>query len=50
MGFLDMKKLMNVLICHVYEDFQVASVIMKIQEDAVDRQKLIEAYPFVTAK
>ncbi|GFI49382.1 hypothetical protein IMSAGC020_00579 [Lachnospiraceae bacterium] len=35
---------------HIYEDFQVASVIMKIQKDAKERQKLIKKYQFVSAK
>lgn len=45
-----LKELMDVLVCHIYEDFEVASVIMKIQKDARERQKLIKEYQFVTAK
>ncbi len=32
--WLVLKELMDVLICHIYEDFEVASIIMKIQKDA----------------
>ena len=45
-----LKELMDVLIEHIYEDFQVASIIMKIQKDAGERQKLIREYQFVDAK
>lgn len=45
-----LKELMYVLICHIYEDFEVASIIMKIQKDAVERQKLIKEYQFVATK
>ena len=38
------------LIEYAYEDFQVSSLLMKIQKDAVERQKLIKTYQFVTAK
>lgn len=39
-----------VLIRHIYEDFEVASIIMKIQKDAGERQELIKEYQFVDAK
>lgn len=45
-----LNELLDVLIKHVYEDFQVASLIMKIQKDAGERQKLIREYQFVDAK
>lgn len=45
-----LKELMDVLIHHIYEDFEVASIIMKIQKDAGERQKLIKKYQFVSAK
>ena len=45
-----LKELMDVLICHIYEDFEVASIIMKIQKDAGERQKLIKEYQFVAAR
>ena len=45
-----LKELMDVLICHIYEDLEVASIIMKIQKDAGERQKLIKEYQFVDAK
>ena len=48
--WLVLKELMDVLICHIYEDFEVASIIMKIQKDAGERQKLIKEYQFVDAK
>ena len=41
---------MSILIEHAYDDFQVSSLLMKIQKDAVERQKLIKTYQFVTAK
>lgn len=41
---------MDALTEHVYEDFQVASLIMKIQKEAGERQKLIREYQFVDAK
>ncbi len=49
-GWPVLKELMDVLICHIYEDFEVASIIMKIQKDAGERQKLIKEYQFVAAK
>ena len=45
-----LRELMDVLICHIYEDLEVASIIMKIQKDAGERQKLIRKYQFVSAK
>lgn len=45
-----LKELLDALTEHVYEDFQVASLIMKIQKDAGERQKLIREYQFVDAK
>ena len=45
-----LKELMDVLICHIYENFEVASIIMKVQKDAGERQKLIKEYQFVAAK
>lgn len=45
-----LKELMDVLIANVYEDFEVASVIMKIPKYARERQKLIKEYQFVNAK
>ena len=48
--WLVLKELMDVLICHIYEDFEVASIIMKIQKDAGERQKLIKEYQFVAAR
>lgn len=45
-----LKELMDVLLENVYEDFEVSSVIMKIQKDAGERQKLIKEYQFVNAK
>lgn len=43
-------ELMDVLIEHSYDDFHVASIIMKIQKEAGERQKLIKKYQFVAAK
>lgn len=48
--WLVLKELMDVLVCHIYEDFEVVSIIMKIQKDAVGRQKLLKEYQFVNAK
>ena len=45
-----LKELMDILLANIYEDFEVASVIMKIQKDAEERQKLIQEYQFVNAK
>ena len=45
-----LKELMDVLVCHIYEDFEIDSIIMKIQKDAGERQKLIKGYQFVAAK
>ena len=45
-----LKELMDVLVCHIYEDFEITSIIMKIQKDASERQRLITEYQFVTAK
>ena len=45
-----LRELMDVLICHIYEDFEVASILMKIQKDAGERQKLIKEYQFVAAR
>ena len=45
-----LEELMDILMVHIYEDFQVASVIMKIQKDAEERPKLIKKYQFVSAK
>lgn len=45
-----LEELMDILMVHIYEDFQVASVIMKIQKEAEERQKLIKKYQFVSAK
>ena len=45
-----LKELMDVLICHIYEDLEVASIIMKFQKDAFERQKLIKEYQFVAAR
>lgn len=45
-----LKELLDALTEHVYEDFQVASLIMKIQKEAGERQKLIREYQFVDAK
>ena len=45
-----LKELMDVLVCHIYEDFEVVSIIMKIQKDAAGRQKLLKEYQFVNAK
>ena len=45
-----LEELVDILMVHIYEDFQVASVIMKIQKDAKERQKLIKKYQFVSAK
>ena len=45
-----LEELLDVLLKHVYEDFQVASVLMKIQKGADERQKLIRKYCFVPAK
>ncbi len=45
-----LEELMDILMVNIYEDFQVASVIMKIQKDAEERQKLIKKYQFVSAK
>lgn len=45
-----LNELMSILIEHAYDDFQVSSLLMKIQKDAVERQKLIKTYQFVTAK
>ncbi len=45
-----LEELLDVLLKHIYEDFQVASVLMKIQRGADERQKLIRKYCFVPAK
>ena len=45
-----LEELMDILMVHIHEDFQVASVIMKIQKDAEERQTLIKKYQFVSAK
>ena len=45
-----LEELMEILMVNIYEDFQVASVIMKIQKEAEERQKLIKKYQFVSAK
>lgn len=45
-----LEELMDILMVNIYEDFQVASVIMKIQKEAEERQKLIKKYQFVSAK
>lgn len=45
-----LKELMDVLVDNIYEDFNVASIIIKIQKDAEERQKLIKRYQFVAAK
>lgn len=45
-----LKELLDELLKHIYEDFQVASVLMKIQRGADERQKLIQKYCFVPAK
>ena len=45
-----LNELMSILIEHVYDDFQVSLLLMKIQKDAEERQNLIETYQFVTAK
>lgn len=45
-----LKELMDILVCHIYEEFEVTSIIMKIQKDAGERQKLIKKYQFVAAK
>ncbi len=45
-----LNELLDVLIKHVYEDFRIASLIMKIQKEAGERQKLIQEYQFVDAK
>ena len=41
---------MDILLENIYEDFEVSSIIMKIQKDAKERQKLIQGYQFVNAK
>ena len=45
-----LNELMSILIEHAYDDFQVSSLLMKIQKGAVERQNLIKTYQFVTAK
>lgn len=45
-----LEELVNALVQHIYEDFQVASVLMKIQKDATERKKLIRKLYFVPAK
>ena len=45
-----LEELVDILMVHIYEDFQVASVIMKIQKEAEERQKLIKKYQFISAK
>lgn len=45
-----LEELVGVLLQHIYADFQVASVLMKIQKDAVERRKLIKKFYFVPAK
>ena len=37
-----LKELMDILLENIYEDFEVSSIIMKIQKDAKERQKLIQ--------
>jgi len=44
------EELLDVLLKHVYKDFQIASVLMKIQKEARERQKLVRRYCFVPAK
>lgn len=45
-----LEELMDTLTVHIYEDFNVASIIIKIPKDAEERQKLIRKYQFVSAK
>lgn len=45
-----LNELIDILIEYAYDDFQIRSLLMKIQKDAVERQKLIKTYQFVTAK
>ena len=45
-----LNELMSILIEHAYDDFQVSSLLMKIQKDAEERKTLVKTYQFVTAK
>ncbi len=46
----DIQELMELLLEHVYEDFQVRSVIMKAQEDALIRRNVLKGLYFVPAQ
>ena len=45
-----LNELMSILIEHSYDDFQVSSLLMKIQKGAEERKTLVKTYQFVTAK
>ncbi|TGY91791.1 N-acetyltransferase [Petralouisia muris] len=46
----DIQELMELILKHVYEDFQVRSVIMKAQEDARIRRSVLKGLCFVPAQ
>ncbi len=46
----DIQELMELILKHVYEDFQVRSVIMKAQEDALIRRSVLKRLCFVPAQ
>lgn len=46
----DIQELLEVLLKHVYEDFQIHSVLMKAQEDAPIRRNVLKSLHFVPAK
>lgn len=46
----DIQELMELLLEHVYEHFQVRSVIMKAQEDALARRNVLKGLCFVPAQ
>lgn len=46
----DIQELLEMILGHVYEDFQNHSVIMKAQEDALIRRNVLKNLHFVSAQ
>lgn len=46
----DIRELLELILEHVYKDFQVHSVIMKAQEDALIRRNVLKSLHFVPAQ
>ena len=44
------QELMELILAHIYEDFNVHSVIMKAQEDALVRRSVLGSLQFVPAQ